>query len=81
MDVHRRAQVRNLAQVQRGDRVLVQYFQGLALGLGPVGSGVRERVDKLYLSRAKPGEKPYGEIKATIDVVGTVQAIDPRRAW
>src|SRR5512143_3537229 len=26
-------EVRNLAQVQRGDRVLVQYFQGLALGL------------------------------------------------
>jgi Cu/Ag efflux protein CusF len=69
-------EVRNLAQVQRGDLVLVQYYEGFAVALGPKGSGIQERADTQSVSRAKPGEKPAGAITETVDAVGTVQAID-----
>jgi Cu/Ag efflux protein CusF len=71
-------EVRNLAQVQRGDQVLVQYYEGFAVALAPKGSGVREREDRLDIARAKQGEKPAGEITSSVDVVATVQAVDPK---
>ncbi|MFZ0255439.1 MAG: hypothetical protein WAN46_07305 [Gammaproteobacteria bacterium] len=70
-------EVRNLAQVQKGDVVLMEYFAGLAVALEPKGSGIRERRDELGVSRAEPGEKPAGTVTKTIDVVATVEAIDP----
>lgn len=63
-------QVRNLAQVKVGDRVLVTYVQALALQLKKAGAGVREREGG---ARAAPGEKPAGaagrELMAVADVV------------
>ncbi len=70
-------EVRNLAQVQKGDVVLMDYFAGLAVALEPKGIGIRERRDELAVTRAKPGEKPAGTVTKTIDVVATVEAVDP----
>lgn len=69
-------EVRNLAQVQRGDQVLVRYYEGFAVALGPKGSGVEARADEVEMSRAAPGEKPAGEITTSVDAVGTVKAVD-----
>ena len=50
-------EVRNFDQIKCGDRVIIEYFEGMALALGPKGSDVRARVDKLEVERAKSGEE------------------------
>ena len=70
-------EVRNLAQVKKGDIVLMDYFAGLAVALEPNGSGIRERREETAVTRAKLGEKPAGTVTKTLEVVATVEAIDP----
>jgi Cu/Ag efflux protein CusF len=70
-------EVRNLAQVKKGDVVLMEYFAGLAVALKPNGSGIREHRKEVAATRAKPGEKPAGTVTKTVDVVATVEALDP----
>lgn len=70
-------EVRNLAQVEKGDVVLIECFAGLAVALEPKGAGMRERREEVAVTRAKPGEKPAGTVTKTIDVVATVEAVDP----
>ena len=66
-------EVRNLAQVKVGDRVLVTYVQALALQLKKGGAAIRERVEREAGGRAAPGEGPAGvagrERMAVADVV------------
>ncbi len=69
-------EVRNLAQVEAGDVVLVEYYQGLAVALEPGGSGIRERMESVELQRAEPGEKPGASLTTTIDVIARVEAVD-----
>ncbi|MGF1613510.1 MAG: hypothetical protein ACFCVA_06245 [Gammaproteobacteria bacterium] len=70
-------EVRNLPQVQKGDVVLMEYFEGLAVALEPDGTAIRERREELAVTRAKPGEKPAATVTGTLDVVATVEAVDP----
>lgn len=69
-------EVRNLAQVKKGDVVLIEYYEGLAIALGPKGSGVRERSAGVDVTRAEPGERPAGSITETLEVVATVKEVD-----
>jgi Cu/Ag efflux protein CusF len=80
-------EVRTLAQVKVGDRVLVTYVQALALQLKKGGAGERaERADGAF---AAPGERPTGaagrELMAVADVVAvnymrqTVTLRDPQQ--
>lgn len=70
-------EVRNLPQVRVGDRVVVEYYQSLALALTPAGSGIRKRSDTAAtLARARPGEKPAGMVVRTVEVNATVLALD-----
>lgn len=69
-------EVRNFAQIKRGDRVMMSFFEGLALALGPKGGDVKARYDKLRVARAKAGEKPAVEITRTTEAVGLVKAVD-----
>lgn len=71
-------EVRNFDQIKRGDRVIMEYFEGMAIALGPKGSGIRERVDKLEVERAKSGEKPAGKITKTVEALGMVVAVSPK---
>ncbi len=70
-------EVRNLDQVEKGDLVLMEYFAGLAVALEPKGMGIRERREEMTVTRAKPGEKPAGTVTKTVDIVATVEAVDP----
>lgn len=70
-------EVRNLPQVRVGDKVVVEYFQGLAAELTPSGSGIRKRVDTVTAQRAKLGQKPAGMVTKTIEVDAKVEAVDP----
>ena len=71
-------EVRNFDQIKRGDRVIIEYFEGMALALGPKGSGVKARMDKLKVERAKTGEKPAGKITKTVEALGMVVAVNPK---
>lgn len=69
-------EVRNFDQIERGDRVLAEYFQDFAIALGPKGSGLRKRYDIVELERAEPGEKPGARVTATTAAIGTVESVD-----
>ena len=71
-------EVRNFAQIKRGDRVIASYFAGFALALGPKGSGIKARYDTLTGERAKPGEKPAATVTRTTEATGVVKTIDPK---
>lgn len=69
-------EVQNFDQIKRGDRVIASYYVGFALGIGPKGSGVKDRVDTMEVDRAKKGEKPGVMVSKAIEAVGVVKSID-----
>ncbi|MCG6868422.1 MAG: copper-binding protein [Gammaproteobacteria bacterium] len=71
-------EVRNLAQVKKGDVVIIGYFDGLAIALEPKGAGVRERTEGVAVTRAEPGEEPGATVTETLELVATVQAVDEK---
>ena len=68
-------EVRNLAQVKKGDVVLMEYYEGFAVALGPK-SVVRARISEMTLSRAKEGEKPAAKLTETVEISARVEALD-----
>jgi Cu/Ag efflux protein CusF len=69
-------EVRNLAQVQKGDIVTLDYAQAIAVSLKRTTSQVRERVVTEAGERAAPGQKPGGVVMRNVKVIATVQAVD-----
>lgn len=69
-------EVRNLAQVKKGDVVLMEYFQGFAYLVEPKDAGVRARVNTVEVGRADLGEKPGATITDTVDIVASVEQVD-----
>ena len=69
-------EVRNLAQVVVGDRVIVQYNVGMIMALSPSDSKVRSRVDRVEAGRAEPGQKPAGMVRKTVEATATIVAVD-----
>lgn len=72
-------QVRNLAQVEKGDVVLMEYYEGFAIQLEPKGDGGEARVDDLDIKMAARGEKPGAVVTETVDVVAVVKAVDKKK--
>ena len=71
--------VRNLAQVKVGDRVVVTYAQALALQLKKTGPGGLERVEREGGARAAQGERPAGIAGRELVVVADVVAVNYNR--
>jgi Cu/Ag efflux protein CusF len=71
-------EVRNLAQVERGDRVTVEYDVGLVMALGPPGTGVAARADAIEVGRAELGARPAGVVRKTTAATGTVTEVDSK---
>lgn len=69
-------EVRNLAQVEKGDVVEVEYFEAVALELLEEATGIRERVESTEASRAEAGEKPAASTKRRIEGIAIVVGID-----
>jgi Cu/Ag efflux protein CusF len=69
-------EVRNLAQVEVGDIVVVEYSVGLIMALNPAGTDAPSRVDTLEAARAEPGQKPAGIVRKTVEATGTIVAVD-----
>jgi Cu/Ag efflux protein CusF len=68
-------EVRNLAQVKKGDVVLMEYYEGFAVALGPP-SDVRAKISTMKLERAPEGEKPAAKLTETVEIVARVEEID-----
>jgi DNA helicase TIP49 (TBP-interacting protein) len=69
-------EVRNLAQVEVGDVVKIEYSVGLMLALQPVSGGIRERREKVEEERAELGQKPAGAVRKTVYARAVVRAVD-----
>ncbi len=72
-------EVRNFDQIQRGDRVIAEYYEMLAVGLAPKGSGIKVRKDEVWVQRAKEGQKPMAKVVHAVEASGVIKAIDRER--
>jgi Cu/Ag efflux protein CusF len=69
-------EVRNLAQVSKGDIVTIAYGEAIAVKLEKTDSKVRERTVTQSGERAKPGEKPGAIAVREVKVVASVEKIE-----
>lgn len=71
-------EVRNLAQVGKGDVVTLEYAAALAVRLAKSDSKVRERTVTEGVKRAEPGQMPGGAAVREVKVIASVEAIDAK---
>lgn len=71
-------EVRNLAQVKRGDQVTVTYYESVLFHLLPKGSAEPGMAAAEATDRAKPGEKPAAMAADAITVTVTVMKVDKK---
>ncbi len=69
-------EVKNLAQVQKGDVVTMDFIEAAAISLKKTDSKVRERVETEFKQGAAPGQKPAGIMGKDVRVVASVEAVD-----
>lgn len=68
-------EVRNFAQIRRGNRVRVRFEEAVAVQLTPRGTNLPAEVD-VGAARAAPGERPAGAMVATVRDTVTINAVD-----
>lgn len=76
LDVH--PEVRNLPQVQVGDRVVVRYREAVGAAIRKEGDPTAPTID-LTADRAQAGARPAGELSATTTVPVRIIAVDTTR--
>lgn len=69
-------EVKNLAQVKKGDLVKVAYFESLAYEVKKPGSAEPGRSVTDVAAAARPGERPAGGAASEVTVTTTIEAID-----
>jgi hypothetical protein len=72
-------EVRNLDQVKVGDRVRVEYFEGLLAELLPPGSDPRAVALTDAVARAVPGERPAGGMGEAVSARVVIEFVDTLR--
>ncbi len=73
------AQVRNLAQVRVGDKVTVEYYEGLAAEIAPPGAALDEVEVTGVMARAPLGERPVGAVGEAIRATVVIEYVDTLR--
>ena len=68
--------VRNLAQVNKGDIVTVEYGQALAVKLAKTDNPTRARTVTEGVQRAEPGQKPGGVAVREVRAIASIEKID-----
>lgn len=68
--------VRNFSQIQKGDKVTLQYQESVTLMAMAGVDALPARAESLDVARAPLGEKPAGVIVRTDEALGVVLAID-----
>ncbi len=69
-------EVRNLDQVEVGDRVRVAYYQGLAAELKKPGEGVKGVEESTTGVAARPGERPAAGAGSTVRTTVKIESVD-----
>ena len=69
-------QVRNLAQVKKGDDIVAQYYESVAVEVKKPGAVKPGSTEAEGVARAALGQKPEGIAARTETVVATIQKID-----
>jgi Cu/Ag efflux protein CusF len=69
-------EVRNLPQVKRGDEVIVNYYESVAIQVKKPGEGELGTVAGEDVQTAKLGEKPAGAVASTVEITARIIAID-----
>ncbi len=72
-------EVRNLPQVRAGDKVQIEFYEGLAAQLNPPGAPVTAPIMTEDMVRAAPGERPGGAIGKVVTKTVTIDSIDHAR--
>jgi hypothetical protein len=70
--------VKNLPQVKKGDRVVVDFWRGVALQFQPPGTPPTAPTAGAAGETAAPGARPGGEAVAQISGTVTIKAIDEK---
>jgi hypothetical protein len=70
-------EVRNLAQVKPGSKVIVRYRASIAYVLAPPGTKLPDDSLTAAGARAAPGQMPAGAVGAKLVVTATVVGVDP----
>ena len=78
-DVVAGEEVRNFAQVQLGDLVVVRFAQALTMQLLKTKAGVREMTERDAAARAPAGERPGGAVGREVTAVLDVLAVNPKK--
>ena len=69
-------QVKNLPQVQVGDKVVVKYYEAIAFRVVPPGEATPGAGMTAATATAQPGQKPAGVGAREVTATVTVEAID-----
>ena len=77
--VHADEQVRNLNQVKVGDKVTVEYYEGLIAEIAPPGAAPDEVKVTAAMGRAPLGERPAGAVGKAITATVVIDFVDPIR--
>ena len=68
--------VKNLDQVQVGDKLVVSYYEALAAEVKKPGEGVQGVETEVAAIKAAPGEKPAGGAGVTTRTTVTIESVD-----
>ncbi len=71
--------VRNLGQLEAGDRVRVKYYRSVIVEMAEPGQQPMSTTTQ-GVQRAKPGEKPGGAVAEQVSTTARVTAIDKRNS-
>lgn len=77
--VHADEQVRNLNQVKVGDKVTVEYHEGLIAQIAPPGTAPDEVRAAQAIGRAPLGERPAGAVGQAITATVVIEYVDTIR--
>lgn len=75
LTIHAGPEVRNLAQVKPGDRVVIRYTEAIAARI--VRPGDPQAESTTTVARANPGERPAGAIMEHERVRVTIEGVNP----
>jgi len=72
-------EVRNLGQVKVGDKVTVEYYEGLVAEMAPPGASPDQVKVTKAMGRAAPGERPAGAMGDAISATVVIEYVDTIR--
>ncbi|HTY21387.1 MAG TPA: hypothetical protein VMC44_07100 [Geobacteraceae bacterium] len=78
-DVRVVPEAKNLAQLKKGDVVVVKYYEALSVQVYKAGEAPAKAEESASLETAKAGEKPGGKLSFQSTITATIDAIDRKK--